>query len=97
MMLSSKLPPLCPGHGAVSRSILHQHFGYVSQNTDYDLRHVQARSTYNYSLIQGDSSGQILAFVDFDFWSSAVLPRCSAKFAGAQAEIEKSLSTKARD
>ena len=41
-------------------------------------------------LVQGDPFSQTLAFVDFDFWRSAVLPRCcasSATFTAAQAEL----------
>ena len=41
------------------------------------------------SAVQGDSSGQTLALVDFDFWSSTAFPRCCqfCHIAAAQAEL----------
>ena len=38
--------------------------------------------------VQSDTSGQTLAFVDFVFWSSAMLPRCTANFAQAESEVD---------
>ena len=54
------------------------------------FHHISLLANLHSVSVQGDSSGQTPAFVDFDFRSSAVLPRyyaSSATLAAAQAEL----------